>query len=69
MTTETRETLSDLRTAIEEITDEIAGAKDEAKELREQFDREMKEIQDRLSALREAKAWRISAIDHIKAGK
>jgi predicted nucleic acid-binding Zn-ribbon protein len=66
MTTADRETLSDLRTAIEEITDEIAGTRDEIKEIREQFARDLAELQDRLAGLREQKAWRISAIDHLK---
>ena len=55
---ERREMISDLRSAVEEIGDELSGALDELKELRE-----------RIEALREAKAWRVEAIRYLKAEK
>lgn len=58
MTKADRETLTDLRDAVGEISDDLESAMDDLKELRE-----------RIEALREQKRWRVEAIKFIKAGK
>jgi hypothetical protein len=56
MTKADRETASDLKDAIEEIDAELEGALEELKEVRE-----------RIEALREGRKWRVEAIRFLKA--
>jgi uncharacterized coiled-coil DUF342 family protein len=58
MTKADREILTDLKEAVAEISDELASKKDELREL-------LAEIE----SLRDQKAWRVSAIKFIKAGR
>jgi uncharacterized coiled-coil DUF342 family protein len=52
-----KEQMSDLRDAIGEISDELAQKREELKELLNEID-----------TLKEAKAWRVSALKHLRAG-
>ncbi len=53
-----RETMADLKGAIEEIDADLEGALEELKEIRE-----------RIEALREQKAWRVKSYRFLKANK
>ncbi|MGP0070172.1 MAG: hypothetical protein ACLQGP_42060 [Isosphaeraceae bacterium] len=55
---ERREAMSDLRDAILEINDDLASKRDELRELLAEID-----------ALKEQKAWRVSAYRFLKDGK
>lgn len=57
MTTPDRETLTQLREAVDEIDSDLEGAMEEYREIRE-----------RIAALREDRRWRLSAIAYLKAG-
>jgi predicted nucleic acid-binding Zn-ribbon protein len=62
---ERRETMSDLRDAIEEINSDLDGARDELKDALET----LKEIRQRIAGLKEDKAWRVSAYRFLKDQK
>jgi chromosome segregation ATPase len=55
---ETRETMSDLRDAIEEIDGELESALEE-----------LKELKATIEALKEGRKWRVEAYRFLKAGK
>jgi prefoldin subunit 5 len=56
--TERKETMSDLKDAIEEIDSELEGALEE-----------LKEIRNRIETLRESRKWRVEAYRSLKASK
>jgi prefoldin subunit 5 len=56
--TERRETMSDLKDAIEEIDSDLEGALEE-----------LKEIRNRIETLRESRKWRVEAYRSLKASK
>jgi hypothetical protein len=57
-TAERRETMTELREAIEEIDGELGSAI---------YD--LGEIRNRIETLREARAWRVAALKDLKASK
>lgn len=56
--TQKRETLSELKDAIEEIDAELLGAMEE-----------LKEVQQRIAGLKADRAWRIEARKYLKSGE